>query len=49
VEVVGTDDSVTAALSWLNAHDITPSRLRVTESTLDDAYLTLTAATSEGN
>jgi ABC-2 type transport system ATP-binding protein len=49
VELVGDDDSVTAALSWLNAHDISPGRLRVTESTLDDAYLTLTAATPEGN
>lgn len=49
VELVGNDDSVTAALSWLNAHDITPGRLRVIESTLDDAYLTLTASTSEEN
>jgi ABC-2 type transport system ATP-binding protein len=49
VQLVGDDDSVTAALAWLHAHDITPGRLRVTESTLDDAYLTLTASASEEN
>jgi len=42
IELAGDDDSVTAALGWLARHDVRAGRLRVTESTLDDAYLDLT-------
>ncbi len=42
IELSGDDDSVHAALGWLARHDIRAGRLRVTESTLDDAYLDLT-------
>ena len=41
VETTGTDDGVLAVLDWLAVNDIRPRRLRVTESTLDDAYLSL--------
>ncbi|VXC41270.1 ABC transporter ATP-binding protein [Aeromicrobium sp. 9AM] len=42
IELSGDDDSVHATLGWLARHDIRAGRLRVTESTLDDAYLDLT-------
>lgn len=42
IELCGDDASVTAALGWLARHDVQLGRLRVTESTLDDAYLDLT-------
>jgi ABC-2 type transport system ATP-binding protein len=44
VEATVTDDGVLAVLDWLSANGIRPGRLRVTESTLDDAYLTLIRA-----
>ncbi|MFF9479077.1 ABC transporter ATP-binding protein [Streptomyces sp. NPDC014733] len=39
----GADDTVTALLSLLARHSITAGRLRVTDATLDDAFLDLTA------
>lgn len=44
VEIVGNDDAVADELAWLVRNDISPRRLRVTESTLEDAYLDLTYA-----
>jgi ABC-2 type transport system ATP-binding protein len=41
VEATVTDEGVLAVLDWLTANDIRPGRLRVTESSLDDAYLSL--------
>jgi ABC-2 type transport system ATP-binding protein len=41
VEATLTDDAVLAVLDWLKASGIRPERLRITESTLDDAYLSL--------
>ncbi len=43
IEVSLTDDAVTEVLAWLNAHEIRPGRLRVVDSTLDDAFLDLTS------
>ncbi|TCC50149.1 ABC transporter ATP-binding protein [Kribbella capetownensis] len=40
----GTDDTVTALLSLLARHRITAHQLRVTDATLDDAFLDLTGA-----
>ncbi|MFI6825737.1 ABC transporter ATP-binding protein [Kribbella sp. NPDC050241] len=40
----GTDDTVTAVLSLLARHRITAHQLRVTDATLDDAFLDLTGA-----
>jgi ABC-2 type transport system ATP-binding protein len=44
VEATVTDEAVLAILDWLAANGIRPGRLRVTESTLDDAYLSLIRA-----
>jgi ABC-2 type transport system ATP-binding protein len=41
VEAHVTDDAALAILGWLAANDIRPVRLRITESTLDDAYIDL--------
>ena len=41
VEATVTDEAVLAVLDWLTVNSIRPERLRVTESTLDDAYLSL--------
>ena len=41
IEATVTDEGVLAVLDWLAANGIRPRRLRVTESTLDDAYLSL--------
>jgi ABC-2 type transport system ATP-binding protein len=43
IELSLTDESVLEVLTWLSAHDIRPSRLRVVDSTLDDAFLDLTS------
>ncbi|TCC66045.1 ABC transporter ATP-binding protein [Kribbella pittospori] len=40
----GTDDTVTALLTLLARHRITAHQLRVTDATLDDAFLDLTGA-----
>jgi ABC-2 type transport system ATP-binding protein len=40
----GTDETVTALLSMLARHRITAHQLRVTDATLDDAFLDLTGA-----
>jgi ABC-2 type transport system ATP-binding protein len=42
----GTDETVTAVLSLLARHRITAHQLRVTDATLDDAFLDLTGANS---
>ncbi|WP_344363909.1 ABC transporter ATP-binding protein [Streptomyces gobitricini] len=42
VVVEGTDDTVEAAVSLLARHRVTAHQLRVTEATLDDAFLDLT-------
>jgi ABC-2 type transport system ATP-binding protein len=47
IEVSLTDDAVTEVLAWLNAHEIRPGRLRVVDSTLDDAFLDLTSEDGE--
>lgn len=41
----GSDETVTALLSLLARHRITAHQLRVTDATLDDAFLDLTGAT----
>jgi ABC-2 type transport system ATP-binding protein len=43
IELSLTDESVLEVLAWLSAHDIRPGRLRVVDSTLDDAFLDLTS------
>ena len=47
IEVSLTDDAVTEVLAWLNAHELRPGRLRVVDSTLDDAFLDLTSEDGE--
>ncbi len=47
IEVSLVDDAVTEVLAWLNAHEIQPGRLRVVDSTLDDAFLDLTSEDGE--
>lgn len=47
IEVSLTDDAVTEVLAWLNAHEIRVGRLRVVDSTLDDAFLDLTSEDGE--
>ncbi|MEV6161643.1 ABC transporter ATP-binding protein [Streptomyces sp. NPDC052052] len=42
IVINGTDETVNAVISLLARHRITAHQLRVTESTLDDAYLDLT-------
>ncbi|QGV78402.1 ABC transporter ATP-binding protein [Streptomyces ficellus] len=42
IAIEGTDETVNAVVSLLARHRITARRLRVTEATLDDAYLALT-------
>ena len=44
ITLAGTDDTVTAVLSLLARHRITAHQLRVTDATLDDAFLDLTGA-----
>jgi ABC-2 type transport system ATP-binding protein len=46
VEVTGSDDGVRAVLRALAAHGAEPAGLRVTASTLDEAYLELVATTT---
>ncbi|WP_329475768.1 ABC transporter ATP-binding protein [Kribbella sp. NBC_01484] len=46
ITLAGSDDTVTAVLSLLARHRITAHQLRVTDATLDDAFLDLTGATS---
>jgi ABC-2 type transport system ATP-binding protein len=48
VELTGTDATVNAVVSLLAGHDITARRLRVTDATLDDAFLDLTGAPAPG-
>lgn len=43
IELSLSDESVLEVLSWLNARGIRPDRLRVVDSTLDDAFLDLTS------
>ncbi|MEU4295354.1 ABC transporter ATP-binding protein [Kribbella sp. NPDC026596] len=45
ITLSGTDDTVNAVLSLLARHRITAHQLRVTDATLDDAFLDLTGAT----
>ncbi|MEO7270223.1 MAG: ABC transporter ATP-binding protein [Knoellia sp.] len=42
VELSLDDAAVLDVLGWLTAHDVRPGRLRIVDSTLDDAYLDLT-------
>ncbi|MFI6374744.1 ATP-binding cassette domain-containing protein [Streptomyces sp. NPDC050546] len=44
ITLSGTDDTVNAVLSLLARHHITARQLRVTDATLDDAFLDLTEA-----
>ena len=44
ITLAGSDDTVTAVLSLLARHRITAHQLRVTDATLDDAFLDLTGA-----
>ncbi|MFC9692522.1 ABC transporter ATP-binding protein [Kribbella sp. NPDC056951] len=46
ITLSGTDDTVNAVISLLARHRITAHQLRVTDATLDDAFLNLTGATS---
>ncbi len=46
VEVTGSDDGVRAVLRALTAHGAEPAGLRVTASTLDEAYLELVRSTA---
>jgi len=45
ITLSGSDETVTAVLSLLARHRITAHQLRVTDATLDDAFLNLTGAT----
>ena len=47
IELNLSDESVLDVLAWLSAHDIRPRRLRVVDSTLDDAFLDLTSQGGE--
>lgn len=47
IELIGNDDAVTSTLNWLAAQGVRVERLRVIESTLEDAYLELTAPSEE--
>ncbi|MGX5212494.1 ATP-binding cassette domain-containing protein [Streptomyces violaceus] len=46
ITLSGTDDTVNAVLSLLARHRITAHQLRVTDATLDDAFLDLTEASA---
>jgi ABC-2 type transport system ATP-binding protein len=46
ITLSGTDDTVDAVLSLLARHHITAHQLRVTDATLDDAFLDLTEASA---
>ncbi|WTL08499.1 ABC transporter ATP-binding protein [Kribbella sp. NBC_01505] len=46
ITLSGSDETVNAVISLLVRHHITAHQLRVTDATLDDAFLTLTGATS---
>ncbi|GHD29528.1 multidrug ABC transporter ATP-binding protein [Streptomyces violarus] len=46
ITLSGTDDTVNAVLSMLARHHITAHHLRVTDATLDDAFLDLTEASA---
>ena len=47
IELIGNDDAVTSTLDWLAAQGVRAQRLRVSESTLEDAYLELTAPSED--
>jgi ABC-2 type transport system ATP-binding protein len=47
IELSLRDESVLDVLAWLSAHDVRPRRLRVVDSTLDDAFLDLTSQGGE--
>lgn len=47
IELIGNDNAITATLDWLAAHGVRAEHLRVSESTLEDAYLELTTPTTE--
>lgn len=47
IELIGNDDAVTSTLDWLAAQGVRVERLRVSESTLEDAYLELTAPSED--
>ncbi|MFK4085911.1 ABC transporter ATP-binding protein [Kribbella sp. NPDC020789] len=46
ITLSGSDETVNAVISLLARHHITAHQLRVTDATLDDAFLNLTGATS---
>ena len=46
VELTGTDETVNAVVSLLARRHITAGQLRVTDATLDDAFLDLTSPTA---
>ncbi|HKT61102.1 MAG TPA: hypothetical protein VJQ46_13710, partial [Gemmatimonadales bacterium] len=48
VTLSGTDETVNAVLTLLARHRITAHQLRVTDATLDDAFLDLTDTVTEG-
>jgi len=43
------DDAVLGVLDWLTAHEVRPGRLRIQDSTLDDAFLDLTDHARDGD
>ncbi|GAA1741509.1 ABC transporter ATP-binding protein [Aeromicrobium alkaliterrae] len=47
VQVVGTDDAVLLVLDHLGRSGVRPTRLRVSETSLDDAYLALVTSSEE--
>src|SRR5690625_3387390 len=47
IELIGNDDAVTSTLDWLAAQGVRVERLRVSETTLEDAYLELTAPSED--
>ncbi|MDT0380246.1 ABC transporter ATP-binding protein [Streptomyces sp. DSM 42041] len=49
VELTGSDETVNAVVSLLARHGITARHLRVTDGTLDDAFLDLTRADATGS
>jgi ABC-2 type transport system ATP-binding protein len=48
VELTGTDETVNAVISLLARQQITAAQLRITDATLDDAFLDLTASDEDG-
>lgn len=47
IELSLDDDAVLAVLAWLSEQQVRPGKLRITDSTLDDAFLDLTTAAEE--